>query len=171
VSDVASVVSIDDRPHILYRMYDGNDALLYVGITARVEMRFGEHRKARPWWPSVATVRLEHFPDRNSVLDAEAAAIGAENPRFNVRRGTGGPHRNFGVHDGPWRAFGEAVGERKRSAWLSDFIDWVVADGQVWRDAAVIAKRRNELLGAVVLTALRRYVARNRHLLDDSEDE
>lgn len=81
------------------------------------------------------------------------------------------PHRNVRVEGPRWKAFGAAVGERKRSAWLSDFIDWVVLDGQVWRDSQAIARKRNELLGAVVLGALRRYVARNRHLLDDAEDE
>ena len=80
-------------------------------------------------------------------------------------------HRNVRVEGTRWKAFGREVGERKRSAWLSDFIDWVVLDGQVWRDAQVIARKRHELLGAVVLAALRRYVARNRHLLANDSDE
>ena len=80
------------------------------------------------------------------------------------------PHRNVRVPDERWDPFGFAVGARNRSSWLNDFIDWVGRDGQLWRDAAEIAARRGETLGDVITTALRRYVARHRHLLDDNND-
>lgn len=73
-----------DKPHVLYRMHDEHDTLLYVGITSNPAGRFQTHRGTQPWWDQVATIRLERFPDRASVERAESLAIRTENPVFNV---------------------------------------------------------------------------------------
>lgn len=76
------------------------------------------------------------------------------------------PHRNVRVPDERWHPFGAAVGSRNRSSWINEFITWVVDDPQLWRDARTIAARRNEQVGNVIATALRRYVARHHSVLD-----
>ncbi len=68
-----------------------------------------------------------------------------------------------------WGKFGSAVGDRTRSAWLNDFMDWVVRDPQLWLDANRIASCRGESLGNVIATQLRRYVAR--HAEVDARDD
>lgn len=73
-----------DHPHVLYRMYDASRRLLYVGLTMNVSQRFATHRGEKPWWPSVATIQLQHFATRSEVEAAERAAINAEQPRYNV---------------------------------------------------------------------------------------
>lgn len=71
-------------PTTLYRLYDGDGDLLYVGIAGNPGRRFEQHRKDKPWWRSVAITRLEHFDTREEAMAAELEAIRAENPRHNI---------------------------------------------------------------------------------------
>jgi len=73
------------RAHVLYRMYDADGALLYIGITCNPSRRFERHYADKPWYADVAHIALEHFPDRPSVLLAERRAIAEERPLHNVR--------------------------------------------------------------------------------------
>lgn len=68
--------------HALYRMYDEEGRLLYVGITGDPGQRFGDHAVKR-WFPLVATVKLEWHPHRAAAAVAEKRAISAERPRYN----------------------------------------------------------------------------------------
>lgn len=69
---------------ILYRIYDGDEQLLYVGISDRWDRRMAEHAQAQPWWPADATARLTRYPNRQAALAAERHAIKTERPRHNV---------------------------------------------------------------------------------------
>jgi len=73
-----------DRHHALYRMYDKDNTLLYVGISLRVETRLATHRQDKPWWPDIDTIRLEHHPSRKSAEQAELRAIRKEKPLYNI---------------------------------------------------------------------------------------
>jgi predicted GIY-YIG superfamily endonuclease len=68
----------------LYRFYDADGALLYVGITSRGPNRWQEHEAHRAWWALVASSRVEHFDDRDAAAAAERAAIRAEKPPHNI---------------------------------------------------------------------------------------
>lgn len=81
------------------------------------------------------------------------------------------PHRNVRVDETRWKAFGRGVGERSRSTWLSDFIDWVNLDPATWVKALRISRLRGEVLGSVILQALSRYVARHEDLLTAHQDD
>lgn len=75
------------------------------------------------------------------------------------------PHRNVRVSDDRWKPFGEAFGDRNRSAWLVELIDALNADPQLWKDVKAIAEARGESIEQVVNTALRQYAKRHqRHL-------
>lgn len=85
--------TLDDRPHRVYRCYDADDSLIYIGCTVTsVKRRLLTHRRAHP---EVAerTVRWteEEYPDRVSALTAEARAIYFERPQLNF-------HHNGDVH-------------------------------------------------------------------------
>lgn len=68
----------------LYRLWNADHALLYVGITDDLEARTEEHRADKPWWSEVDQVSTEELPSRRRALEAETRAIYWEQPRYNV---------------------------------------------------------------------------------------
>jgi len=66
----------------VYRMFDREDRLLYIGRTGDAGRRFGEHA-AKRWFPLVETIKLEWFPTEAAAVLAERRAIQSENPRYN----------------------------------------------------------------------------------------
>ena len=83
----------DSTPTTLYRLYDEGGDLLYVGIAGNPGRRFEQHKKDKPWWGSVASIRLEHFRKREQAASAELQSIKDENPRHNImgRKGPASP--------------------------------------------------------------------------------
>lgn len=70
----------------LYRIWDADGALLYVGISTNPDMRMYKHKRHQPWWSEVDGVSYEWFPNRESAQGAERSAIHHENPTHNVVR-------------------------------------------------------------------------------------
>jgi hypothetical protein len=77
-------VLLSGRPACLYRFYDSDGLLLYIGITIYGPTRWTQHATYQDWWPAVARVEVEHFPTVTEAHTAEVAAILAERPRYNV---------------------------------------------------------------------------------------
>lgn len=73
-----------EQPHALYRFWNAEGHLLYVGLTVDPGARWKAHGREKSWWTEVVTVTLEWFPDRDSVEIAEIKAIREEKPRYNV---------------------------------------------------------------------------------------
>lgn len=69
----------------LYRFYDKDDVLLYVGITDHPLHRVANHATQKPWWLYVVRATFEHHPTRSAASAAEGAAIINEGPLFNVQ--------------------------------------------------------------------------------------
>lgn len=74
-----------DRAHVLYRAYDENFSLLYVGITANPGVRLRKHAERKWWWGNVSQIQLQHFSSRDALEAAEREAIATESPVFNVQ--------------------------------------------------------------------------------------
>ena len=70
----------------LYRFYDAEGALLYVGITKFFEPRLKQHYKNAEWFFETASVKLEHYKTRQEVERAETQAIESESPRYNIAK-------------------------------------------------------------------------------------
>lgn len=68
----------------LYRFWSHNHELLYIGISSNLPQRITEHRQNKKWWTDIATITVEHFPDRASVSAAEKIAIQNERPLWNI---------------------------------------------------------------------------------------
>lgn len=68
----------------LYRFYDSDDRLLYVGISLHAATRASQHRSEKAWWPNVVRMDVERLPDRQAAQAAELAAIRGEKPLHNV---------------------------------------------------------------------------------------
>ena len=68
----------------LYRFYDSEELLLYVGITTRVDRRFEQHKRSKSWFNLAARIEIEYYETRGEALAAEAHAIQSEEPLFNI---------------------------------------------------------------------------------------
>jgi len=69
---------------VVYRCYDANDWLLYVGCTCDLPRRMQQHSSQSLWFPHVArTEASQPYRDSRRAFDAEAATILAEAPAFN----------------------------------------------------------------------------------------
>lgn len=72
--------------HVLYRMYDQHETLLYAGITMNIGARMAGHRGDKPWWHLIAHITLEHHATRTDAEDAKREAILTEQPLYNLLR-------------------------------------------------------------------------------------
>lgn len=69
----------------LYRHFDKNNTLLYVGVSLSYASRLAQHRDHAHWFQEVDTVKIERFSTRREALDAEKRAVVSENPRCNIQ--------------------------------------------------------------------------------------
>lgn len=67
----------------LYRHFDEDGRLLYVGISLSTATRLCQHRLTAKWARQVTTITIERFPSREEALKAELRAIRTENPAHN----------------------------------------------------------------------------------------
>lgn len=68
----------------LYRHFDIDRRLLYVGVSLATLMRTRGHRQKSPWFSQVVYITIERFETRALALAAERAAVKAERPRYNT---------------------------------------------------------------------------------------
>jgi len=72
------------RETVLYRYYDDQDVLLYVGVSANMPGRLEGHEADSTWMDFAARSTMDHFAERDDAEAAEVAAIEADHPLFNV---------------------------------------------------------------------------------------
>jgi predicted GIY-YIG superfamily endonuclease len=68
----------------LYRLYNANDELLYIGIAFNLTQRYNQHRKTKAWWPEVTRKEICWYETRIVADREERMAIIAEHPRYNI---------------------------------------------------------------------------------------
>ncbi len=67
----------------VYRLYDEDDTIVYVGMTNNVDRRVKAHRRDK----SFAYVKSDELPSRALAEVAEALLIGMFTPRYNLSPG------------------------------------------------------------------------------------
>lgn len=75
-------------PTAVYRLFDSDGCLLYVGISINPKARWGMHARDKSWWPEVAEKTIELHPNRDAAEAAERHTIAAEAPKYNVEHST-----------------------------------------------------------------------------------
>jgi hypothetical protein len=70
----------------LYRAYDSQRRLLYVGISLCALVRLANHRSQSDWFGEVRRLEIELFSSRRLAEEAERRAIWAEGPVHNLQR-------------------------------------------------------------------------------------
>lgn len=76
-------VQPEPTPTSVYRYFDEQGILLYVGITSRGMLRNREHNGSKDWWPYVAAQEVEHFTTRDEAHAREIELIADFRPPFN----------------------------------------------------------------------------------------
>lgn len=119
-------------PTGVYRFYDADEQLLYVGVSSNLRTRWKEHEDNRPWWGDIARHDVTWFATRAKALAEESRAICEDSPRYNsqgIVRAPESPHpthtpvRRFRMGD-EWIELGALVGDRRRSEVLRDLVGW-----------------------------------------------
>lgn len=85
-------VGTDEIPELttdLYRLYDAEGTLLYIGISKSAMARMKQHAKEKQWWLEVRRIEIEHvLGGRFDAEFAERRAIESERPKYNVTYNT-----------------------------------------------------------------------------------
>jgi predicted GIY-YIG superfamily endonuclease len=68
----------------LYRYFDSDNRLLYVGVSGDNTKRQSQHRRSSFWFGEIMSATFEHYDSREDALEAEAQAIKREHPMHNV---------------------------------------------------------------------------------------
>ncbi len=69
--------------HYVYRLFDNDDALLYVGCSKAPQTRLSFHQQRKQWGVEIDEMTQDPYDDRIQALAAERAAIATELPRYN----------------------------------------------------------------------------------------
>lgn len=118
---------MSERGATLYRFYDADGRLLYVGISLSVFQRWQQHSSDKPWWEHIYRGELEHFDTRTEAAEAELCAIRTEDPLFNV---AGRPRE---LSDSAWDAYRFW---RRHGLHLSPWARSILARNPGWVEAA-----------------------------------
>lgn len=70
--------------HTLYRFWNKDSELLYIGISLNAIARLSQHSKDKDWYQEVASITMEHFGSREELEKAERESIFKERPRYNI---------------------------------------------------------------------------------------
>ena len=68
----------------LYRHYDSEGKLLYVGISLSAITRLAQHKDHSHWYDRISKVAIEKFETRELALIAERNAVVSEHPECNI---------------------------------------------------------------------------------------
>lgn len=139
----------------LYRHFDANGDLLYVGISLSAIDRLRQHRANSSWSNEIRTITVAPYLDRPSALRAEYEAIIIENPLHNRKRPVKGGDLIYEADgrlcimppgDGNWDALISAAArefpdwiEDTESEFSSDFWKGVRVIGPAPLDVGVLA--------------------------------
>lgn len=78
------MISVGEQRTALYRFYDADETLLYIGITNDPWRRWRDHVQEKPWYPRVKHQAITWYDSEWEARDAETRAIRAEGPLFNI---------------------------------------------------------------------------------------
>lgn len=74
------------KEHWLYKMYNREGVLLYVGITSNAHMRIESHIKEKKGWTDdIVAISWLRYPDKPTALVAERHSIVTEFPVYNIK--------------------------------------------------------------------------------------
>lgn len=119
----------------LYRLYDADERLLYIGITTDPNTRFASHAIYKSWWGRVARKDVIWLQGTwQEALATEAAAIRAEKPEFNGKHNA--PPAPFSAESWPTII----APPRGKASTLADLVRAEIASGR-WATGMRVPQR------------------------------
>lgn len=73
---------IPNRP-VLYRFWNADHELLYIGVTQNIHVRLAQHLQTQPWAHEIAAITVQLFRLYEYAREAEGSAIHSERPKYN----------------------------------------------------------------------------------------
>jgi len=85
------------RPYIVYRLYDWDNDLSYVGVTKDLARRIEQHRSLQKWWCDIDhdIIVTDAFASAEAAADWESLLITERQPRYNVAGTAGRKHGRY----------------------------------------------------------------------------
>lgn len=83
-AELELVIADECTKTALYRHFDKDGNLLYVGRSVSAMRRLAEHKHSAHWFEQVARIEIQWFEAKGLAAEAEITAIKAEKPRFNI---------------------------------------------------------------------------------------
>jgi excinuclease UvrABC nuclease subunit len=68
----------------VYRYFDKDGVLLYIGMSLNAVRRLWQHLGDKSWANEVRRIDVQIFPEREIALQSERTAIQNEHPRYNL---------------------------------------------------------------------------------------
>jgi hypothetical protein len=99
----------------LYRLFDADDRLLYLGIAKLPEFRWARHAHVQPWWHLVARKTVVWYPSRGEAAIAEEELTATEKPLYD-RSAEGVKHHAV-------ERFDDTDGHRRVLEWLKQEVE------------------------------------------------
>ena|GEM_PF-2337736 len=103
----------------LYRYFDADGKLLYVGISLSPVARQAQHRNTSSWYSRIASMTVQWFDTRSEACESEKAAIATEKPERNIA------HRNR-----EWTEHGKVPARRESCPWPTETLRPVGLSGR-----------------------------------------
>lgn len=126
-------------PVYVYRCYDTDDRLLYIGATKHLWGRLREHAYVTWWAPQVVRVKATVHPSREAARHQERLAIRRERPRWNLLEQSSVHFRNHWTE----QEYRDLVTLRRRGG-TSDVSD------VVYRQLQLVAREYQHRFGQVL---------------------
>jgi hypothetical protein len=82
--EISLIAELDAIGTALYRHFDHDGRLLYVGISLSAVTRTAQHRSRAPWFSQITRIEIEWHKSRSAAALAEKRAIKAERPLYNI---------------------------------------------------------------------------------------
>lgn len=79
-----TVHSTKEKETLLYRIFNSDGEIIYIGITCCYEIRMRGHKDSKFWWNEVDSIKTRKYPNRTKALEAEKRAIKKYNPVYNI---------------------------------------------------------------------------------------
>ena len=83
-------INDDINTYLVYKFYNINNELLYIGITNDIKIRLKQHKQKKKWYKEIDKIYISNMMTRNEAHIYEIYYIANEIPKYNIDYSNGG---------------------------------------------------------------------------------